>query len=58
MQVPDTPPREAASISGAVGAVRNVATIKAEAAAMAWGGRARKIKASLPLPWITVIAPR
>ena len=56
MQDPDTPPREAGSINGAVGVVR-----KGEVAAPAveeYPVSARNTRESLPRPWITVIAPR
>jgi len=55
MQDPDTPLREAGSINGAAGVVR-----KDEAVAPAGECRARakSTRESLPLPWITAIAPR
>ena len=55
MQDPDTPPREAGSINGAVAVVR-----KGEAAVPAAEEcrvSARNTRESLPLPWITAIAP-
>jgi len=60
MQVPDTPPKGAESISGAVGAVRKDAAVAVVLAATVMECRvsARNTKASSPLPWITVIALR
>ncbi len=59
MQVPDTPLREAGSISGAVGVVRKDETtqVAAVATATARPASARSIKASSPRPWTTATAP-
>jgi hypothetical protein len=59
MQVPDTPPREAADISGVVGAVPKDGVVAVAAVvATERPARARSIRESSPLPWITAIAPR
>jgi len=55
MQVRDTPPREAGSTGGAVGAVRNAEPAEVQAV-MGRPANARNIRASSPLLWITAIA--
>jgi hypothetical protein len=53
----DTPPREAGSISGAVGVVRkDAAGVRAVPAVEECRASARSNRESLPLPWITVTA--
>jgi hypothetical protein len=56
MQDPDTPLKEAGSTNGAAGVVRK-GEVVVPAAAEECPVSARSIRESLPLPWITAIAP-
>src|SRR6266404_794248 len=52
MQDPDIPPQAEGDTNDAVDGVR-----QNEARVARWAATARNIRASLPLPWITAIAP-
>src|ERR1700675_549859 len=52
MQDPDIPPQAEGDTNDAVDGVR-----QNEARVARWAATARSIRASLPLPWITAIAP-
>jgi hypothetical protein len=57
MQDPDTPLKEAGSTNGAAGVVRKGEVVDPPAVAGECPVSARSIRESLPLPWITAIAP-